>query len=166
MCILFSCNLIVIEQVIFTLPINPGNLKCVQFLEIFLKFVLFNGPKMTKKKLIPPALPTLNMPQKMHTKETVSTPHRSIVEENLPDVRENHSYYNDLSDVIKRNVNLKSLTNWDTKVSPSEVAISKSSQYLKTLLPELTILIDDGLGFTIKVYNCLLPEDHNIYQDN
>ena len=121
---------------------------------------------MTKKKLIPPALPTLNMPQKMHTKETVSRPHRSIVQENLPDVLENRSYYNDLSDVIKWVVNLDSLTNWDTKVSPSEVALSKSSQYLKLLLPELTILIVDGLGFTIKVYNCLLPEDHNIYRDN
>ena len=157
---------LVIEQVNFTLPINPENLKLVQFLEIFLKFVLVNGPKMTKKKLIPPALPTLNMPQKMHPKETVSRPHCSIVQENLPDVLENRSYYNDLSDVIKRIVNLKSLTKWDTKVSPSEVALSKSSQYLKTLLPELTILIGDRLGFTIKVYNCLLQEDHNIYRDN
>ena len=47
------------------------------------KICFVNGPKMTKKKLIPPALPTLNMPQKMQTKETVSRPHRSIVQENV-----------------------------------------------------------------------------------
>ena len=95
----------------------------------------------------------------------VSRPHRSIVQENPPDVPD-HSYYTGLSDVIKRIANLKSLTNWDTQVSPSEVVLSKSSQHLKTLLPEQTILIDDGLGFTIKVYNCILPEDHDIYLDN
>ena len=28
------------------------------------------------------------------------------------------------------------------------------------LLPEMEIVVDDGLGFTVKVFGCFLPEDH------
>lgn len=28
------------------------------------------------------------------------------------------------------------------------------------LIPEFEIIIDDSLGFTIKVFGCFLPEDH------
>ena len=31
-------------------------------------------------------------------------------------------------------------------------------------LPYLTIIIDDGLGFTIEVFRWLLPEDHYVYK--
>ena len=33
------------------------------------------------------------------------------------------------------------------------------------LLPEFELVIDDSLGFTIKVYGCLLPEDHELYSN-
>ena len=31
------------------------------------------------------------------------------------------------------------------------------------LLSELEIIVDDSLGFTVKVYGCYLPEDHPVY---
>ena len=34
------------------------------------------------------------------------------------------------------------------------------------ILPELEIMIDDRLGFTIPVYGWLLSEDHEIYSEN
>ena len=33
------------------------------------------------------------------------------------------------------------------------------------LLPELELIIDDSLGFTGKVFGCLLPEDHELYSN-
>ena len=32
------------------------------------------------------------------------------------------------------------------------------------LLPEIEIIVDDGLGFTVKVFGCMLPEDHCLYK--
>lgn len=31
------------------------------------------------------------------------------------------------------------------------------------MLPQLEIIVDDGLGFTVKVYGCYLVEDHPLY---
>lgn len=31
------------------------------------------------------------------------------------------------------------------------------------MLPQLEIIVDDGLGFTVKVYGCYLVEDHTLY---
>ena len=31
------------------------------------------------------------------------------------------------------------------------------------MLPQLEIIVDDGLGFTVKVYACYLVEDHPLY---
>ena len=33
------------------------------------------------------------------------------------------------------------------------------------LLPEMEIVVDDGLGFTVKVFGCFLPEYHPLYLD-
>ena len=34
------------------------------------------------------------------------------------------------------------------------------------ILPYITITVDDGLGYTIQVFNWLLPEDHCLYKSN
>ena len=33
------------------------------------------------------------------------------------------------------------------------------------LLPEMKIFVNDGQGFIVKVFGCLLPEDHPLYLD-
>ena len=31
------------------------------------------------------------------------------------------------------------------------------------LLPQIKVIVDDGLGFTVKAFGCSLPDDHPIY---
>lgn len=31
------------------------------------------------------------------------------------------------------------------------------------LLPELELIVDDSIGYTVKTYGCSLPEDHDLY---
>ena len=49
--------------------------------------------------------------------------------------------------------NLKSLENWNIEIAEGEIVLRKQSESYKTNVPELTITMDDGLGFTIEVFN-------------
>ena len=115
---------------------------------------------MTKKAVIPEAIPTLEMPKKSHATETVSRPCRSVVKEI---VLQNHTCYVNLSDVVRRIENLKSLSAWKTNVSETNIISNKFSTEYNSKIPEFTVAIDDGLGYTIKVYDWYIPEDHSIY---
>ena len=33
----------------------------------------------------------------------------------------------------------------------------------KVLLPQIEVIVDDGLGFTVKAFGCTLPDDHPVY---
>ena len=44
-------------------------------------YFLVVGKAMTKKKLVPGSIPTINMPQKSHARVNVSRPARSIVQD-------------------------------------------------------------------------------------
>ena len=99
---------------------------------------------MTKKAVIPEAISTLEMHKKPHATETVSRPCRSVMQEI---VLENHACY----------VNL-SLSAWKTNI-----ILNKFSTEYNSKIPEFTVAIDDGLGYTIKVYDWYIPEDHSIY---
>ena len=89
-------------------------------------FCLVVGPKITKK-LIPLELPALNMPQKTHKRVTETRPYRSIVQETPEIIADKHVYYSNLSELVKRISNLKTLENWETKISQSEVILWKNS---------------------------------------
>ena len=58
---------------------------------------------------------------------------------------------------------LKSLCNWNIITFPDRVVLKQMEE--PYLLPKFEILVDDSLGFTIKVYGCYLPEDHPVYLD-
>ena len=77
---------------------------------------------------------------------------------------ESHYFYKNLNDIIQRMNNLKSLENWNIEIAEGEIVLRKQSESYKTNVPELTITIDDGLGFTIKVFNYLIKEDHQVYK--
>ena len=115
---------------------------------------------MTKKTIVPEAVPTLEMRKKSHATETVNRPgpSRSIVQL----VKQNHGYYANLSEVVRRIDNLKSLSAWQTTISEEYLILHKSSTYYNTNIPEFTVTID-GLGYTIKVYDWDIPENHEIY---
>ena len=61
-------------------------------------------------------------------------------------------------------MNLKSLNAWNTTILETKLILQKPSVCYNTTLSEHTITLDDGLGFTIQVYDCYIPEDHTIYK--
>ena len=128
-------------------------------LYIFL-FLLVVGKKMTKKKLKQGAIPVLNMLQKLHTK--VVTP-RPVRVRPTVDPKKEKSYYKSLTDLIGKIKTLKDLDHWSLLVLENEVILRKITQFT---LPYLEIIIDDGLGFTVKVFGWFLPENHELYKKN
>ena len=59
---------------------------------------------------------------------------------------------------------LKTLSTWKLEQLSNRMLIKRLSDLL--LLPELELIIDDSLGFTIKVHGyLLLPEDHKLHSN-
>lgn len=56
---------------------------------------------------------------------------------------------------------LKSLDEWEIKNLSDRVVLKKKE--VPFLLPKIEIIVDDSLGFTVKVFGCYLPEDYSVY---
>ena len=111
---------------------------------------------MTKKGPKFGALPTMNIPQKSHhTKKPPPRAARSVVKD-LPLEPANKWCYNSFSELCKRVHGLKSITEWNLQ-EPRDRII---------LLPEIELMIDDSLGYTISILGWHLPEDHDLYGNN
>ena len=118
---------------------------------------------MTKKKPKFGALPTLNMPKKSHeSRKPLSRPSRSIVRDR-EDNKINKRIYKNFEELCVRVKSLKTLFTWKLEQLNDRMLIKRLSDSF--LLPEFELVIDDSLGFTIKVYGCLLPEDHELYSN-
>lgn len=125
--------------------------------------LLVQSEKMTKKKPKFGALPALNMPKKSHdSRKPVPRPSRSIVRDH-EDNKTNKRIYKSFEELCVRVKSLKTLSTWKLKQLNDRVLIKRLSDSF--LLPELELIIDDSLGFTGKVFGCLLPEDHELYSN-
>lgn len=119
---------------------------------------------MVKKKPKIGALPTLNMPKRSHdTTKPAARPSRSVVNFN-PITESSKKYYQSFNDLCKRVKTLKTLNDWIVQELEDRLVLKKKSS--QVMLPEIQIMIDDSLGFTIYVYGWLLPEDHELYTTN
>lgn len=121
---------------------------------------------MTKKKPKFGALPTLHMPKKSHdTRKPVPRPARSIVRDHQ-DTSTNRRTYKNFEELRVRVKSLKtiSISSYSLEELNDRIVIKRLRDSF--LLPELELIIDDSLGFTIKVYGCLLPEDHELYSNS
>lgn len=58
---------------------------------------------------------------------------------------------------------VKSLFTWKLEQLNNNMSLKSLSDSF--LLPELELIINDSLGFTVKVFGCLLPEDHELYSN-
>ena len=115
--------------------------------------------KMLKTKPRFGAIPTLNMPKKSHQTEPVKTrAARSVVKDVAPE--QNAKYYKSFKDLVSRLKALKSIKDWTLEELSDRIVLKKVTT---ALLPELQIMIDDSLGFTISVSGWLLPDDHELY---
>lgn len=119
---------------------------------------------MVKKKPEIEALPTLNMPKRSHdTTKPAARPWRSVVNVN-PITESSKKYYQSFKDLCKRVKTLKTLNDWIVQELEDRLVLKKKSS--QVMLPEIQIMIDDSLGFTIYVFGWLLPEDHELYTTN
>ena len=119
---------------------------------------------MTKKRPKFGALPVLNMPKKSHeSTKPEPRPPRSFVNEVQESATTKSTYYSCFSDLCKRVKILKSLKEWTVKELDDRLVLQENTALM---LPELEIMIDDSLGFTVSVYGWRLPEDHTIYSTN
>ena len=117
---------------------------------------------MTKKKPRFGALPTLNLPKRRHeSAKPTPRPARSVVKdcEQLPE-----SCYRSFGELCQRVTYLKSLKEWKFKTFSDRLVLRKIVEPF--LLPEIEIMIDDSLGYTVKSFGCFLPEDHPVYIDH
>ena len=119
---------------------------------------------MVKKKPKIGGLLTLNMAKRSHdTTKPAARPSRSVVNVN-PITESPKKYYQSFNDLCKRVKTLKTLNDWIVQELEDRLVLKKKSS--QVMLPEIQIMIDDSLGFTIYVYGWLLPEDHELYTTN
>lgn len=122
---------------------------------------------MTKKRPKFGALPLLNMPQKSHQNVNKPTrPLRSVVGEDSDDHlnKGKTACYRNFPDFCKRVQALKSMRQWSVEVEEDRVVFKKTEASL--CLPELELIVDDSLGFTIIAYGWQLPDDHILYTEH
>ena len=90
-----------------------------------------------------------------------SRPYRTVVKDTESEAKK-HSYYSDFNDLIKRVVSLKCMQTW--RLTIQETMITIVSPDANMISPKFTIGVDNDLNFTIRVYNYMLPEDHQLYK--
>ena len=72
--------------------------------------------------------------------------------------------YKTFSELCHRTQNLKSLNERNIKVMSDRVVLKKEADPF--LIPEFEIVVDESLGFTVKVFGAYLVDDHPIYTEN
>ena len=116
---------------------------------------------MTKKKPQFGVLPKLNMPEKSHeTTKPTPRPGRSVVKD-CEQPSSSSVYYKTFSELCQRVKGLKTINDWNQSYLLTDLFSGNTSNIF--LLPELEIIIDDSLCFTVKVFGSFLVEDHDLY---
>ena len=106
----------------------------------------------------------MNMPMKSHeTSKPSPRPERnlrtSVVKCNKVSLP--HSCYKGFSELCQRVKSLKSLGDWSLKIFDDRILLKKMVD--PYVLPHLEIVMDESLGFIVKVFGSYLPEDHLLY---
>lgn len=117
---------------------------------------------MTRKKPRFGALPTLNMPSRSHeSSKPAARPYRDrkVVHDDITTAPK--SIYNSFAEFCLRASVVKTLSSWECRTLTEKFVMKKMCEPF--LIPEKEIIVDDGLGFTVKVFGCFLPQDHPIY---
>ena len=71
------------------------------------------------------------------------------------------TFYSTFQEFSQRAKSLKTICDWISKFSVDRAVFKKMAE--PYMLPQLEIIVDDSLGFTVKVYGCYLVEDHPPY---
>ena len=103
------------------------------------------------------------MPKKTTANES-TTPRRVLERAQVEVIIQTKHCYESLQQLKNSVHNLKSLRNWTLTVADSHIILEKFEVSWK--VAKIKITIDDGLGYTVKSFDWLLPEDHWIYKEN
>ena len=122
----------------------------------------------TRKRLLPGAIPTLNLPPKSFETETKPRrpPKRHETHQESPAAstsKESSRVYKHLDD-FKRRVAAVKLTNWSRKEHEQKFIFEYFDG--KHTLPVFSVIVDSGLGFSIAMFGWFLPDDHEIYLEH
>ena len=120
----------------------------------------------TRKKLLPGAIPTLNLPQK--TFETETKPRREIVrletDAGCPSTsKQSSKVYQHLNE-FKRKVAAVKLSGWSRREYEQHFVLEYADT--KHALPVYSVTVDSGLGFSVAVFGWFLPDDHELYLEH
>ena len=121
----------------------------------------------TRKKLLPGAIPTLNLPQK--TFETETKPRRELVrletKVDSPSTSKQSSVkvYQHLNE-FKRKVATVKLSGWSRKEYEQHFVLEYADT--KHALPVYSVTVDSGLRFSVAVFGWFLPDDHELYLEH
>ena len=110
----------------------------------------------TCKRLVPGAIPTLNLPEKSIPSTSTNAPRRELVRHEL----KLKPHYTSLEDLNKKVERLK-LTGWSKIVNEDNITLKFWNEVYA--LPKLSVTIEDSLNFTVAVYNWLLPDEHTLF---
>ena len=116
---------------------------------------------MTKKKLRIGALPKRQMPRKSHQSSQPTPRHERSVVKDVVEIPASTSFYSTFQEFSQRAKSLNTICDWMSKFSVDKAVFKKMTE--PYMLPQFEIIVDDGLGFTLKVYGCYLVEDHPLY---
>ena len=130
-------------------------------------FQLFNTVS-TRKRLLPNAVPTLNLTTKTIQSNPVAVTPRRQLERGEPSLastsQENETMtYKDLDNFIAKIKNLK-LEGWVTTIKDEEVWVKHFD--LEHALPKFSLKVNSGLNFSLFVYGWSLPDTHPLYKDS
>ena len=107
--------------------------------------------KPTRKEPRFGALPKLNMPSRSHeSKKPAPRPCRTVVQKQVEPKK--IACYKDFTELCKRVSGLKSCSACTCRVLSERLVLKKILEPF--LLPEMEIVVDDGHGFTVKVFGC------------
>ena len=142
-------------------------------LKLLISILLFNTVS-SRKRLLPEAVPTLNLPTKSVESSPV-TPRQLIKKFEPPSPKTSQSsspltqgstmsmIYRDLDSLKAKMKNLK-LTGWVTNVKDEEIWFKHFD--LKHVSPKFSLKVDSGLNFSLFVYGWLLCDAHPLYVEN
>ena len=116
---------------------------------------------MTKRKLRFGVLPKRQMPTKSHQSSQPTPRHERSVVKEVVETPASTTFYSTFQEFSQRAKSLKTICDWISKFSVDRAVFKKMAE--PYMLPQLEIIVDDSLGFTVKVYGCYLVEDHPLY---
>ena len=156
-----------LRELVLSVFNNNGDHYISSYIQNFLLFT-YTDPT---RKLIKGELPKLNLPVKSIVSSIAAHSSRScssiekreeIANLVLPVISKRIVYIS-FRCLVDRSKFLKTV-GWNISYSTDHVKLEKEDAFYNT--SKLEIYVDDSLGFTIRVFGWLLPENHILYKEN